>query len=422
MGSERKGPIRLTETAAERYKPEASRRDIKDAVAAGLYLRIEPSGAKLWYFRYRIPARNRSRFLKLGRFPTMTVKAARAAAAEHWQTIQEGGDPAAAEQQAKAERRRMPTVEEFVPEYIERHARPNKKEWKADERMLTNWVVPQIGLVKLDQVHRRDVQAVIDACRDAGNTTQPGKVLAVTRRMFRLAVERGVLDNTPVQFIRERQPPPRDRSMAERTVAHWWHATGEAIESETPAVPLPMALALRLLLLTGQRPGEVSGLRLDELDLDHEGGPLWRIPGERRKRGKSHAVALTPEAVRVVELARERVATDTYLFPTRDGGPGRVDSGLIRSLGRLFHERDDRPTPHDARHTVATELEGLEFEEGEVARVLGHHSPTVTGRYINRRSLTAQRRALEAWEGRLFHIAGGRAQPANVVALTGASG
>ena len=304
----------------------------------------------------------------------------------------------------------MPTVEEFADEYIERHAKPFKKSWKADQGTLAKWVTPRIGRVKLDDVHRRDVVMVLDAIRDAGHTRAPGHVLAVVRRMFRLAVERGVLDSSPVIYVTERQPAPARKAMSKAEIIQWWEGTN------APNIMRPMGLALRLLLLTGQRPGEVVGLRVADLDLENEEGPIWKIPPELRKHNKAQTVALTPWAVEVIHDALE-LSDGVQLFLNASGGPGRVDSGLGRAVKLIFDDVPGRPTPHAARHTVATELEALDYDEQDIARVLGHQSQSVTGRvYINRRSVNAQRRTLEAWEKRLREIITGK-QLDNIVRL-----
>ena len=392
--------MKLTAQAVDRLKiaPGERQQDIKDDGARGLYLRLYASGRRTFLFRYKIDGR--VRVLTLGDAATLGLAEARRLAHEAAAKVRAGADPGAAEQQARAERRRMPTVSEFADEYVERYAKPNKRTWDEDRRMLDGWVLPRIGRLKLDAVHRRDVVAVLDDCRDAGNTRMPGKLLAVTRKMFRFAVERGVIDASPVVYVTERQPKPARRAMTAADIRTWWAGT----DGTNPLVPKPVALALRLLLLTGQRPGEVAGLRVAELDLDAEEGPVWRIPADRRKRGIEHAVALTPRAEAIVREALE-LCDGMHLFPSAVGGPGRVDSGLGRGLRTIFGDVEGRPTPHAARHTVATELEAVGLDEGEIARVLGHQSRGVTGRvYVNKRSLTAQRRTLEAWERRLDEI------------------
>lgn len=400
--------MKLTAAAVAKIRPTDTSTDIKDDATPGLYLRIQPTGAKTWRYRYKLAGQ--VRVLTLGDANTVTLADARRLAHEARAKVRIGEDPAAAAQIAAAERRRMPTVGEFADEYIERYAKLRKRSWDEDRRALANWVTPRIGRQKLDAVHRRDIVAIMDACRDAGNTRMPGKILAVTRKMFRFAIERGVVEETPCTFVNERPPKPARRAMAAGQIRTWWHGSD--------AVPPLVMLALRLLLLTGQRPGEVAGMQVAEINLDAAEGPVWNIPAERRKNGRPHAVALVPEAVAVINEALALSDGSEFMFPNALGGPGRVDSGLNRALRTIFGAVGDRPTPHSARHTVGTELEDLGLEETEIARVLGHQSRTVTGVvYINRRSLAAQRRTLEMWARRLHEILTGDVQAANVVPL-----
>lgn len=398
--------MKLTAQAVAKLTASTTRRDVKDDSTPGLYLRVHPTGTKIWRFRYKLAGR--VRVLTLGDAGALSLADSRRLAHDALAKVRKGEDPGAEAQLAAAERRRMPTVDGFAIEYVERYARLRKRSWDEDRRMIARWLTPHIGRMKLDAVHRRDIVAVMDAARDAGNTRMPGKILAVTRKMFRFAIERGVIEATPVAFITERQPRPARKAMTPDDIRTWWQGSDR--------VPASVMLALRLLLLTGQRPGEVAGLRVAEIDLEAAEGPVWRIPADRRKRGLPHAVALTPAAVEVITAALT-LADGVHLFPSATGGPGRVDSGLNRALRLIFGSVPGRPTPHAARHTVATELEGLGCEEGEIARVLGHQSRTVTGlTYVNRRSLNAQRQTLEMWERRLNEIITG-AQPATVIQL-----
>jgi integrase len=268
----------------------------------------------------------------------------------------------------------------------------------------------------MDEVTRRDIVKILDDCRDSGNSRQPGKILAVTRMLFKFAIQRGVLDSTPCMYIEESQPEPAQRAMSAEQIELWWNQTGEAIDSEEPKIHKPTALALRLLLLTGQRPGEVANMTRNELYLDSPLGAHWIIAGERRKKGrakagKPHAVALEPQAVAVIEAALELSDSD-FVFQKASGGPVRTDSGLSAALGRVFGD-PPRPTPHAARHTVATELADLGIDEYRIGRVLGHTSKTVTGTvYINNRinepALRNQRALLSAWESGLLEIVSGK--------------
>ena len=409
--------MRFTEKAVERLKGP---REISDEATTGLYLRVTAGGRKVWRYRYRL--RGKTHIMTLGEWPAVSLTDARTTSYQARADVVKGIDPAGKAQQEASQRRQMPTVAEFVPEYIKRHAKPHKKSWKQDEQILERWLVPHVGRLRMDEVTRRDIVAILDKVRDTGATRQPGKVLAVTRMLFKVGIQRGILESTPCMYISEAQSEPTQRAMTAEQIRTWWDATGE---SDHPAIQKPVALALRVLLLTGQRPGEVAEMTRDELRLESPYGPHWIISGERRKKGrakagKAHAVALEPEAVEAIRAALQMSGSE-YVFEKPSGGPIRTDSHLSVSLGRIFG-KPPRPTPHSARHTVATELAELGIDEYHVGRVLGHGSKTVTGTvYINNRinegALTQQRKLLSAWERRLLEIISGQSGNNDVVAI-----
>lgn len=400
----------LTARVVQQAKPAEKRYDLIDK--DGLMLRVNPGGTKTWRLRYKL--NGKTEILVLGTTSDLTLAEAREKVADARKLIRAGISPAAEAQRKKNTRRRMPTVAEFArEEYIERYAKPNKKSWYKDEQMLERWVIPQIGKVKLGDVHRRDVVAVLDKIHEAGHKRVPSNVFAVVRRMFRFAVERGVIEISPAVHISEPQPAAQTHALTADEIRHWWKCTGD------PALAQPQArLGLRTILLTGQRPGEVATMREEELDLD---AGLWGIPQERRKRGATgqvHYVPLTKTAIATIREALETCAAEGYVFPNRAGKAGmRTDGPPNTALKRYFKGMPHSPTPHDARRTVATELgDALEFPDEVVARVLGHYPKNVTQQYIKRGTQRAKT-ALEAWEARLLEIVGEGLADDNVVPL-----
>ncbi|MGH8510340.1 MAG: tyrosine-type recombinase/integrase [Gammaproteobacteria bacterium] len=255
--------VLLTAKTVEKLQHDSAKgvqQDIKDDAAAGLYLRLYASG-KRWLYRYKMGGK--TRVLTLGDTATLSLADARRLAREAHAKVRNGVDPGAEAQRAKAEARRMPTVEAFVEEYIERYAKPNKKSWEEDARLLRREVVPITGRLRLDQVHRRDVIGLLDAIRDRGALVLSNRVLAVTRRMFNFAVERGVLEHTAVARIKAVRERPREEVLAEEEIKRLWESTGPGARMH-PAT----RVALRTLLLTGQRAGEVCGMERAELDLN----------------------------------------------------------------------------------------------------------------------------------------------------------
>lgn len=389
----------LTEAVIKRLPIPEKTLDIRDANTRGLYLRVKPTGRKVWRLRYHF--RDKARVLILGEWPTVKLAEARRAVFDAQDTIELGSDPAADAQKAKAERSRMPTVAEFADEYIERHAKRHKKTWKEDRRVLYRDVVPEIGKLRLDEVHRRDVVRIMDVINDRGATTAAKMMLAVTRKMFHFAIERGVLDATPVQHVKSPRVASRDVVLTDEALRHFWLAT-EPYNSSRAALPMHHCTrqALRLLLLTGQRSSEVAGIQLSEIELDKK---RWVLPGSRTKNGLDQVVPLSPLAVEVVEKALE-TADDRYLFPTNSKTGHLTTWANVQAMERLFEGWEPRYRAHDLRRTVATRLGELGFNRLVVDKCLNHKDGSIGGIYDRHSYDREKRAALDSWADALIKI------------------
>jgi len=422
---------------------------ISVAGTVGLYLRVTSTKRKVWLYRGKLRDRDSSRTLTLGEYPYLSLGQAQAVAGAAKIVLSGGGDPAATvdwwpesapnpsgakwwkEATRKAEQeaaREVPTVASFVPEFVEYRKAEGIKSCRAEELILDKWIVPEIGHVPLDEVTKRDILRIRNKAKKKGLTRQPGKIVAVASIFFSTAEDEfGLVEGNPCVRMKREQPPPKQRVMTEEDICAWWEKTGQAINSDNPELPVPVALALRVLLLTGQRPGEVAGMSREELHMDAPEGPYWLMPPERRikgrsKRGMAHAVALVPEAVDTIEKAL-KLSSSEHVFEKPSGGP--VYDGLGRAVGQMFDGVEDRPTPHAARRTVATELAKMGIDEFRISRVTGHAFKGVTGTvYINHGAvivaedvLQAQRQLLMMWADRLKRIIKGNAQSDNVMPM-----
>lgn len=389
----------LTEAVIKRIPTPDKPCDIRDANTRGLYLRVKPTGRKVWRMRYQY--RDKARVVVIGEWPVVKLADARRAVLNAHETLEQGCDPAADAQKAKAERGRMPTVSEFCDEYIERHAKPNKKSWREDRRILDREVVPEIGKLRLDEVHRRDVVRIMDTIIDRGAPTAAKMMLAVTRKMFHFAIERGVLDTTPVQHIKAPKMTARAVVLTDDALRYFWAAT-EPYSALGTALPMHHATrhALRLLLLTGQRSSEVAGIELDEVDLDKK---RWTLPGSRTKNGLDQVVPLSDMALQTIEAALQ-TADETYLFATNSQAGHLTKWGNVQAMERLFEGWEPRYTTHDLRRTVATRLSELGFNRLTVDKVLNHKDGSIGGVYDRHSYDREKRAALDAWSIALRNI------------------
>jgi hypothetical protein len=164
----------LTTKAVEAVKPDpAKRREIPDPSLAGLYLVVQPSGAKSWALRYRWAGKPKK--LTLGRWPIMGVAAARAAATEAIEAVGHGNDPGATKKRAKAERieaqlSERDLIKTLLGDYAKRHLAKLKSGAEVKRRLEVE-VLPHWGERDIHEITRRDVRDLLDRVGDSGRVT-----------------------------------------------------------------------------------------------------------------------------------------------------------------------------------------------------------------------------------------------------------
>jgi integrase len=401
--------MKLTAKAVEKLRHEGPVhfRDIKDDGVPGLYLRILKSGDKRWIMRYKIASERRVG--TFGDAAKIGLADARTKAYAWHAVIREGRDPAAEERREAAAKRGLPTITAFAREYIERHAKPNKRSWREDDRLLHHDVLPIIGDLRVDSVTRRDIVLLLDAVRDRGAAVVANRALAVTRRLFAFAVERGVIEISPFAGIRASRETPRARILSDDELRQLWAATASSASRIEPST----RLGLRLLLLTGARAMEVCGASWDEINSETA---EWVVPSERVKNGREHRIPLSELVMEVVREAAVLRQGD-WLLPAARGDGHLTTWGILQAVQRIL---GPSVTVHDIRRTTATGLQRLGIRLEVTEAVLNHVSGTragVVGIYQRHDWSTEKRAALDAWASYVERLAAGGEATTNVVQL-----
>ncbi|MEI8715649.1 tyrosine-type recombinase/integrase [Mesorhizobium sp. ISC11] len=383
------------------------RTDFFDDVVRGLVLRVSPTGVKAWTVVFTRESDHAKQRVTLGKFPAISLEKARAKALATVTAVAEGKDPSA----DKRARREAMTVEDLGDLYIKKYAKLQKKTWAEDERLLKREVYPTIGSMKAVAVKRRDILDIIEAKADAGHVAQSTNILAVVRKMFNWAVDGVYLETSPATGIKPRgKAVKRDRVLSDEEVRDIWNALpGAAVAKQTADI-------LRLLFLTGQRSGEVSGMQRCEVDL---ASATWTIPGARTKNGLTHVVPLSPAALAIVSAATDSADEDDPAAPlfTKIGEP--IESNAIAQAVRKKLQVVKPWTPHDIRRTVATGMAGLGVQPYIIEAVLNHISgfrAGVAGVYNRATYEPEKRRALLMWADHLDSVV--TKKPAVVLPIT----
>jgi integrase len=361
-----------------------TRTEFFDSRVAGLSLRVSPT-ARNWAFHFTTTAGKRAR-LTLGAFPAITLAGARGLALEAQAAVQAGEDPRAAKAGGM-------TVAALIENYLTKHVRPNLRSAKQAERRLRSRVIPVIGNVRLADVHRRDVNRVLDPIIDRGCPIEANRVFAAVHAVLRWAVARGDLDRDPIAGMDAPAPErSRDRVLSDAEIKKLWKVLPKALPRQVDCQRI-----LRLCLTTGQRVGEVAGMRRDELDL---GARIWTLPGARTKNGHPHSVPLSDLAIGIIRQSLADAGDRQLLFATSAAAVGRF---VDRAEFGIAHF-----TPHDLRRSVLTGMAVLGVEPVVLGHVANHRTTTRAGItlsvYVKHGYEAEKRRALDLWADRLAAI------------------
>jgi integrase len=408
--------------------PKTGRLELWDAKTTGLCFRLTTAGVRTWCFRYRPSNGAAYRRVTLGRYPSLSLVAARAAAERIRDQVRNGADPQQDKRNDREAQRSAPealTFDELADFYIERYAKRQKASWKNDEGYLRANARPIWGKRKAASITSQDAARLLfDVV--ARSPISANRLRSVLVKLFGWACESALLAENPMLGVKKphREGKGKTRTLRDDEIKVLWHGLDQA-----KAAPGIVA-ALKTLLLLGQRPGEVAGMALGELHhLDDVRTTHWELPASRMKARREHVVPLPPLAREIVlaELARQRDADSKtkpeFIFASKFAERARLARhSLSQALARVIDSLDangtdaetvarlkaDPPTPHDLRRTLATGLARLNVPRDDRLAVLAHAYGDVHEVYDQFDRLPQKRAALESWERHLLAVIAGR--------------
>ena len=291
----------------------------------GLYLHVDPSGARRWVQRLRV--RGKSRAIGLGGCALVTLAEARAAALENRKTARAGGDPLAARRAA-----RVPTFAEAVEKVIEMR----RADW-TDDRSEAQWrasmrdhAFKRLGARLVCDIDRADVMAVLEPIWGAKRETAK-RVRQRIDAVMKWSIAKGFRDDNPV--VATGAVLAKAGNGRRHHAALPWAEVPAAVEAiRTCAAPPAARLALEFLVLTAARSGEVRGARWDEIDRD---AATWTIPAARMKGRREHRVPLSARALAILEEAKALGGGSGLVFPSARAGremqPGQLAKAMAKA-------------------------------------------------------------------------------------------
>ena len=378
--------IRFTDrTIAALPKPDKGQVDYFCKGEPGFAIRVSLGGTKSWFCKYLFKGTQYR--LPLGRYPSVTLAAARALARDVKHDVAHGTNPAL----VRRLDREAPTFYELAEIFIERHAKPKKRSWREDQRILMKYCRPWHRRKAAD-ISRGDVVDLLHRIASGGAGVMGNRVLACVRKVYNFGIKNGHVETNPAYMVdapaAERS---RERVYSENELRRLWPAFGERGLAGS---------VFKLCLITGQRLSEVRGMRWDEIE-----GDLWTLPGARTKNSRTHAVPLNAMSLDLLEQLRPLDNEWVFPSPRKENQPLTHTDKAMAAVRELSGVKDFRA--HDMRRTVTTGLTALGFPNHDVGRLLNHTETGVTATYDRHDYLSLKKDLVAAWDRRLREILAG---------------
>lgn len=401
------GPLarttRLTQTRVHALQPVSTQRDVSDPECRGLVLRIAPTGSKTWLFRYKW--RGQQVRLAIGAYPGKSLADARKDAKGFRESLEKGLDPRRGRRDQRAPRPQPGdappdphSVKTLIDEFLERYVQKEHKRPEYTKRILER-EIPAAWLARdARTIAPREVIELLDGIVARDSKVMANRTAGVLSQMFRFGIQRAIVDDSPVKLLYRPggKEKPRSRTLSDDELRAFLADPKGATRYER------MAHVLLVLLVTGQRRGELALARREHVDLDAK---TWTIPDENSKTGKGHVVPLTDWAVAEMRELRGLAAGSEWVLPSTDLKKPIDAKQLTRSVAKLqkrFKALGIQAfTLHDLRRTCRTGLARLEVAPHIAERVLNHAQERIPGTYDVHDYLAEKRAALEKWEAHL---------------------
>ena len=381
--------VLLTDRMIRETVPAAKAVKLNDG--AGLYLLVQPNGARWWRMRFSVHGVEKQ--LSLGVYPLISLKRARERREDLRRQVAEGIDPSAlrkAEKRAQAQ-----TFEAVAREWMAKR----KAIWSSVyannmTRRFEQHVFPWLGSKPIKSLTAADVLEVLERIEKTGKAETAHRARSSCGDVFRFAVATRRAERDPTIDLKGALMPVRARHFPSVKRPEEVGALMRAIEGYD-AKTIPIRAALRLLPLVFVRPGELRLAQWEEFNLAKA---EWRIPGERMKMRSQHLVPLSRQALDILNELYPLTGPKGCVFPSILHAARPISDNTINSaLRRLGYERHEM-TAHGFRSIASTLLNEKGWNSDAIERQLSHGERNkIRGTYNFAEYLPERRKMMQAW-------------------------
>ena len=393
----------LSDTAIKKAKPGP--KPVKLSDAKGLYLLVNPTGSKLWRWKYRVLGKEK--VMTLGGYPEVSLAQARDGMEAARKLLAAGNDPMA---NRKADKLASRVAAENSFETVARiwwaHWKPARSEQHAAQvmRRFEANVFPHIGARPVSDVQAPELVAMLKAIEARGVNDLAKRAHQTSSQVFRYAVAHGLAKRNPATDIK-----PSD-VLASRQKQNLARIEGKELPEllrhiEAYQGAAVTRLAMKLMAMTFVRTSELIGARWSEFDLD---AGRWDIPAARMKMKTPHVVPLSDQAVNVLRTLHLISGHGELVFPgERDHGKPMSNNTILGALDRMGYK--GRMTGHGFRGVASTLLHEMGFNHAHIELQLAHQErDEVSAAYNYATYLDERAKMMQHWGDYLENCTTGR--------------
>lgn len=394
----------LSATTVSKVKATDKPQKLSDG--GGMYLLIQPTGAKLWRMDYRFA--NKRKTLALGIYPDIGLADARERREEARKLLANGADPSAVKQTAKQEARRVlqtVTTNSFsalarelhkvkAPMWTEGHA----KQWMAN---MEKYAFPVIGDRPVAEIEPMELVGIMRDVEKQGTFETRDRLLQTISSTFKYAIAVGKAKYNPAEIRMALADRPKVENFACITTEEI-PAFLRAFDDyqERGKVSLIASAAFSLLLLTATRSSEVRFCKWEDFDLD---AGCWIIPAEQQGRKgkhgkrKPHAVPLSEQAVAVLRKLHPVTGHGEHVFPSRNGMGRVISENTVNKIIETMGYKG-RQTGHGFRSLARTTLGDMGHRWEVLEAMLSHALENQTAAaYVRTTYFEERRNIMQKW-------------------------
>jgi integrase len=385
----------LTELFIRKIAPQKHTFLVWDTHQRGLVIQVRPNRHKAWKCIYKY--HGRSRWYHIGNADAIGLSDARKLASRVMFQVAEGKDPCS---DRKAERSKE-TFEDLAARYVDEHAKRRNRSWKQADALVRRHLLSRWGKLQAASINRSDVKAAMTSI------TAPivaNQTLAAASAVFAWEIREEIVKVNPCALVERNETRSRERVLSDGEVPKFWKAFDNA--------GLVASTALKIILLTGQRPGEVTHMRREHIEdgwWTMLGEPIAALGWPGTKNGQSHRVWL---AVPAQALLAEMPESGLVFAGPSGSAVAKLDSAMRNICKALGAER---ATPHDLRRTFSTKVTGLGFGTEAMNRVTNHKEGGIASVYDRHGYADENKRIMEAVANHIMLLVEGSGLAANVV-------